>query len=78
MRLLPRPGSPTTVTSWTELEATVLSKIPFRSARSISRPTKGVSWVRVRSVPKRARAAFAWNTRTGSVFPFSVAGSSSS
>ena len=34
--------------------ATVLSKIPLSSARSISRPMNGVSCVRVRSVPNRA------------------------
>ena len=39
---------------------------------------KGVSWVRVRSVPNRASGFFAWNTRTGSDLPLSVAGSSSS
>ena len=37
-----------------------------------------MSCVRVRSVPNRARAAFAWKTLTGSAFPFSVAGSNSS
>ena len=34
----------------------------------------GVSWVRVRSAPKRASGAFAWKTRTGSDLPLSVAG----
>ena len=78
IRDLPRPGSPTTVTSWGEVAATVLSKMPFSSARSISRPMNGVSWVRVRSVPNRARGFFAWKTRTGSDLPLRVAGSSSS
>ena len=45
--------------------------------RSRGRRT-AMSCVRVRSVPNRARAAFAWNTLTGSAFPFSVAGSNSS
>ncbi len=77
IRLLPRPGSPTTVTSCTDSDATALSKIPFNSARSISRPMNGEVCVRVRSVPKRARGASGWNTRTGSAFPFNAAGSSS-
>ena len=77
-RLLPNPGSPTTVTSCADAAATDLSKIPFRIARSISRPTNGLSCVRVRSVPNRALGAFAWNTLTGSAFPFNIAGGSSS
>ena len=51
---------------------------PFKSARSISRPTNGVSRVRVRSVPNLALAARAWNTRTDSDFPFRLACSNSS
>ena len=78
IRLLPMPGSPTTVTSWTRLAATVLSKRPLRRARSISRPTYGLSCVRVRSTPRRARGERAWKTRTGSALPLSVAGGSSS
>ena len=77
IRLLPRPGSPTTVTSCTDDEAAALSKMPFNSARSISRPMNGEVWVRVRSVPNRARGASGWKTRTGSALPFTVAGSSS-
>ena len=58
----------------TELAATVSSNTPRRSASSISRPTNGVSCVRVRSTPRRARGAVAWKTRTGSLLPFRSAG----
>src|SRR5439155_2933464 len=52
-RLFPTPGSPTTVTSWTD-RCVARSKIPIGSGFSSSRPTKGVLKRSLTSLPKRA------------------------
>ena len=77
-RLLPRPGSPTTVANRIERSETAASNRLVKRRSSSDRPTNGVALVRDRSIPSRARGAIGWNTRTGSALPLSVAGGSSS
>ena len=62
--LLPRPGSPTTVTSRGELEASTSSKQPRSSPSSVSRPTNVVPRVRIRI---QAEGAFGASTRKARV-----------
>ena len=75
---MPTPGSPTIVTSCTERCCAARSNVPIRSGLSNSRPTSGVVYRRVMSVPKRARAALARHSDSGSAFPFTDTGSSGS
>ena len=56
LRLLPTPGSPTTVTSWHEVCCAARSNVPIRSGFSNSLPTNAVACERATSEPKRARA----------------------
>ncbi len=71
-RDLPTPGSPTTVTSWTERSLATLSNVARRRVRSSSRPTRGVVIDRITSEPNRARGAIARQMATGSVFPLAT------
>ena len=75
---MPTPGSPTIVTSCTERCCAARSNVPINNGFSSSRPTSGVVYRRVMSVPNRARAAFARHRTSGSAFPFADTGSSGS
>ena len=68
-RVLPTPGSPTTVTSCTERCCAARSNVPIRRGFSSSRPTNGVLNRSLTSLPKRERADFARQSDSGSVFP---------
>jgi class 3 adenylate cyclase len=78
LRLLPTPGSPTTVTSWHEVCCAARSNVPIRSGFSNSLPTKAVAYERVTSEPKRARAANGRYSASGAAFPFTDTGSNGS
>ena len=66
------------MTSCTEPCCAARSNVPTSSGFSSSRPTSGVVYRRVMSVPKRERAPFACQSESGSDFPFTDAGSSGS
>ncbi len=76
-RLLPMPGTPTSVISCGELSCSTRASVEIRSASSRSRPTSGVLGRRVMSVPNRERAWTASQTCTGSVLPFASTGGAS-
>ena len=57
------------MTSCTERCCAARSNVPISSGFSNSRPTSGVVYRRVMSVPKRERAALACQSESGSDFP---------
>ena len=69
-RLLPMPGTPTSVTSCADCSVRARWKASASMPRSRSRPTSGVRNFCSTSLPKRERAATASQTLTGSDFPF--------
>ena len=75
-RDFPTPASPTTVTSRQRRSATAPSSAPRRLSSSSSRPTIGASMRRGRSAP--SRTATSRYAGTGSDFPLSSSGSTSS
>ena len=66
------------MTSCTERCCAARSNVPINSGFSNSRPTSGVVYRRVMSVPKRECAALACQSESGSDFPFTDTGSSGS
>ena len=75
---MPRPGSPTTVTSCTDGSCSARVNVSLRSARSRSRPTNGVPAPSSVSTPNRLRAPTTRHTGIGSALPFALTGSSGS
>ena len=63
-RVLPTPGSPMTVTSWTEASRTVRANALSRASSS-SRPMNGVRAIGSTSTPNRLRAASARQSGNG-------------
>ncbi len=84
-RVLPTPGSPTTVTScgeparasWSRY-CSILRKTCRRVADSSARPTNVVRCCSRRSIPIRLRARSGRQIASGSALPFTVTGGSSS
>ena len=66
------------MTSCTERCCAARSNVPISNGFSSFRPTSGVVYWRVTSLPKRARAAFACQSKSGSAFPFTETGVSGS
>ena len=75
-RLLPIPGTPTSVTSWHVFSARALARASTRRSSSRSPPTSGAPALHA-STPKRDRASTASQTSTGLALPFATTGSRS-